>query len=26
LMVAALPMQDEALMSWALEIERCLNA
>lgn len=26
LMVCALPMQDEALMSWALEIERCLNA
>lgn len=26
LMVAALPMQDEALMSWALEIERCLQA
>jgi len=25
LMVAALPMQDEALMSWALEIERCLK-
>ena len=26
LMVAALPMQDETLMSWALEIERGLNA
>lgn len=25
LMVAALPMQDETLMSWALEIERCLR-
>ncbi|CAM3821582.1 amidase [Rouxiella silvae] len=25
LMVAALPMQDEALMSWTLEIERCLK-
>ncbi|EIC83488.1 amidase [Serratia sp. M24T3] len=26
LMVAALPMQDEALMSWAQEIERCLKS
>lgn len=26
LMVAALPMQDETLMSWALEIERCLKS
>lgn len=26
LMVAALPMQDETLMSWALEMERCLKA
>ncbi|MEG3134263.1 amidase [Rouxiella sp. T17] len=26
LMVAALPMQDETMMSWALEIERGLNA
>lgn len=25
LMVAALPMQDETLISWALEIERCLH-
>ncbi len=26
LMVAALPMQDETLMSWALEIERCIKS
>lgn len=26
LMVAALPMQDDALLSWSLQIERCLNA
>lgn len=26
LMVAALPMHDEALVSWALEIERCLQS